>query len=219
MASSLNWTTPFPEVQGLDSGRLESAWQVLAKRGSNTFVGARRSELVFERYADDWISFSSNTTRAPRTCSLYKWNARAHPSRCQRPRSGGRARRGSGASAFPPRHAALSQTRRQSHQLVNRGEAAAHSALTQVSDDAVQRDPGRHWRAGVGCTIDLNIPRRVASTQSPTPFLQALLAWEYPINTPRIHRIHRRAEPRFLERWRRRTDWCARAESPRRTLP
>lgn len=56
MASSLNWTTGSPEDQGLDSGRLESAWQVLAERGSNTFLVARRGELVFERYAGEWAA-------------------------------------------------------------------------------------------------------------------------------------------------------------------
>ena len=45
--------------------------------------------------------------------------------------------------------------------------------MAQVSDGVEQSDPGHHWRAGVGRTIGLNIPRQIASPQSPTPFLQA----------------------------------------------
>ena len=58
--------------------------------------------------------------------------------------------------------------------------AGFFSGMTQVSDGAEQSDLGRHWRAGVDAPSAHHrpeYPSPVASPQSPTPFLQAPIAY------------------------------------------
>ena len=68
MIDALPWATETPESCGLDTERLEAAWQGLASRGTKTFVVARRGHLVFERYADDWSAdkphYTASLTKA-----------------------------------------------------------------------------------------------------------------------------------------------------------
>ncbi len=67
MADSVSWSTDTPESVGLSAERLDAVWQELARRGSKTFVVARRGQLVFERYADDFAA-----SRPHHTASLAK---------------------------------------------------------------------------------------------------------------------------------------------------
>ncbi len=54
MADTFEWHVDSPDAHGLNSNGLETLWENLEARGTNTFLVVRHDKIVFEKYADGW---------------------------------------------------------------------------------------------------------------------------------------------------------------------